>query len=270
MIALMLAADITTMMNKDDIDSFSKEKLDHEQTVADWYNYILVGGLLIAFTASLLLVFHNKRVSRLQSLQKDQSEASVAALNQDAQEAIERRKQLDADYKGLESRYKDLENENLKLNARADEQLAKVEHQPKRVETSEQETSARDIPVETPEQEPSARHIPSDKEQWLIEKLAVIKGKGITVTAMANDRESIVFARELMRYFSSAGWVTTGLDQLVYPGKPAGLQWRVKTTPNALAEYLALNFKTLGFNSSILLVPDLPIGDIELNVLYKP
>ena len=122
----------------------------------------------------------------------------------------------------------------------------------------------------TPEQQTSARHIPPAKEQWLIEKLAPLRGKSIIVTAMANDRESIVFARELMKYFSSAGWLTTGLHQLVYPGKPVGLQWRVKTTPNPLAEYLAANFKTLGFDSSILPVTDLPVGDIELNVLYKP
>ena len=284
LVALMLATLVTTMSNRDDIDSFSKENLDHEQTSADWYQYILVGALIVAFIASLLLVFHNKRVSRLQSIQNDQSEASVATLDQNTQEAIQRRRQLDAAYKGLENRYKELETENLKLNARSHEQIARVEHQPRRVGTPEQQASARHIPVEapeqetspshipvvTPEQQTSARHIPPAKEQWLIEKLAPLRGKSIIVTAMANDRESIVFARELMKYFSSAGWLTTGLDQLVYPGKPVGLQWRVKTTPNPLAEYLAANFKTLGFDSSILPVTDLPVGDIELNVLYKP
>jgi predicted nucleic acid-binding Zn-ribbon protein len=326
MVALMLATDITTMTNKYDRDSFSKEKLDHEQTIAERYVYILVGALLVAFIASLLLVFHNKRISRLQSLQIDQSEASVAAVNQDAQKAIERGKQLDVDYKGLEMRYKDLENAHLKLSVRANEHIPRVEHLSKRVETPDQETSARHTPVETPVQEANARHTPVetpvqeanarhipvekqvqeanarhipvekqvqeanarhipvekqvqeidarhislDKVQWLIDKLAPLKGKSIMVTAMANDRESIVFARELMRYFSSAGWLTTGLDKLVYPGKPVGLQWRVKSTPNPLAEYLAANFKTLGFDSGILLVPDLPVGEIELNVFYKP
>ena len=168
-VVIIVAREIIAMTNQYDINIFSKEKLNSEQYSTDFYNYVLVFAIFITLISTVLLIFHNGRLSKLKDLQLQQVENSQAeSALKTAQVSLDLEKQ---------------KKENLQLKIKLEE-------------TQQRASEAKDIAskanegVKETKSKIKPRHLTDKQKEDFIELLKNVPHQSVGFEYISGDMES--------------------------------------------------------------------------------
>jgi hypothetical protein len=248
MIVIIAETEITTMTKKYDINKFSKDQLTEEQNSVNRYNYILVGALFISLVATILLLFHNDRVSTLESLQHDEQDEKIATSYREAHQSIENEKATDLELQKTKLELEKERNRRLILEknvgkheteiATHSDQIGTLKFEAKKIEDAAKSIIPRRI---------------SDKDFNILRSiLSTYPGnKHISLGySQGSSDDTAPLANRISSIFEAAGWTVGHIQIFIYNPLPTGIQINVNSDSlskeNQKATFIFRAFESIG------------------------